>query len=98
MQPHPIQELYVEHLTQAVQDRSWYRELNFERPISKISFNITPTLIKPYLTRNINNVLYFKVKYSFFEKVFFPSVIMEWNELGPQIQNTPSLHISVRIF
>ena len=59
----------------------------------KYLFNIIPKLNRPSPTRNANNIPYFKVKHSFFKNTFFPSVIIEWNKLDPEIQNAPSLNI-----
>ena len=52
-----------------------------------------PKLTRPYSTRNLNNFPHFKVKHSFFKNTFFPSVIIEWNKLDPEIQKAPSLNI-----
>ena len=78
---------------ESLQHRPWYRKLTFERPISTISFSLIPKLARPYFIRNIDNTPHFKVKHSFFENAFFPSAIMEWNQLDREIQNTPSLYI-----
>ena len=50
-------------------------------------------LNRPYSTRNANSIPRFKVKQNFFRNTFFPSVIIEWNKLDPEIQNAPSLSI-----
>ena len=42
---------------------------------------------------NANEIPHFKVKHSFLKKYFFSSVIIEWNKLDPEIQNTSSLNI-----
>ena len=60
---------------------------------SKYLCNIIPKLNRPYPTWKANNILHFKVKYSFFKNTFFPSIIIEWNKLDPKIQNAPSLNI-----
>ena len=59
----------------------------------KYLFNIIPKLSRPYSTKNANNFFHFKVKHSFFKNTFLPSVIIEWNKLDSEIQNTPSLNI-----
>ena len=69
----------------------FYKILKDQSP--KYLFNIIPKLTKPYSTRNANNIRRFKVKHSFFENTFFPSVITERNKLDPEIQNASSLHI-----
>ena len=59
----------------------------------KYIFYIIPKLIRPFSTRNANNIPHFKVKRSFFKNTFFPSFIIEWNKLDPEIQNAPSHNI-----
>ena len=68
--------------------------------VNTASFSLTPsynsTLTRQYSSRNTNNIPHFKVKNSFFKNTLFPSVIIEWNKLDPEIQNTPSLDIFKR--
>ena len=59
----------------------------------KYLVNLFPKFDRPYPTRNANNIPHFKIKHSFFKTTFFPSVIIEWNKLDPEIQNAPSLNI-----
>ena len=49
--------------------------------------------MRPYNTRNANNVPQFKVKHNFFQNLFFPSVIVEWNMLDQNICNSENLNI-----
>ena len=84
----------------SLQHRRWYRKLCCFYTISKGQspkkpFNIIPKLTRPLSARNANNIPHFKVKYSFFKNTFFPSVIIEWNKLDPEIENAPP---SVSIF
>ena len=83
---------------ESLQHRRWYRKLCcfykiLKEQSPKYLFNIIPNLTRPYSTRNANNIPHFKVKHSFFKNTFFPSVIIEWNKLDPEIQNAPSLNI-----
>ena len=55
--------------------------------------SIIPKLNRPYSTRNANNIPYFKVKHRLSKNTFFPSVIIEWNKLDPEIQNALNLNI-----
>ena len=55
--------------------------------------NIIPKLNRPYSTRNANNIPHFKVKHRLSKNTFFPSVIIEWNKLDPEIQNALNLNI-----
>ena len=50
-------------------------------------------LTRPCSTRSTNNIPHFEVKHSFFKKPLFPSVIIDWNKLDPEIQNAPSLNV-----
>ena len=92
------EKLFEELGLESLQHRRWYRKLCCFYKIlkdqsPKYLFNIIPKLNRPYPTRNANNIPHFKVKHSFFKNTFFPSVIIEWNKLDPEIQNVPSLNI-----
>ena len=92
------EKLFEELGLESLQHRWWYRKLCCFYKIlkdqsPKYLFNIIPKLNRPYPTRNANNIPHFKVKHSFFKNIFFPSVILEWNKLDPEIQNAPSLNI-----
>ena len=96
------EKLFEELGLESLQHSRWYRKLCCFYKIlkdqsPKYLFNIIPKLNRPYPTRNANNIPHFKVKHSFFKNIFFPSVILEWNKLDPEIQNAPSLNISKRI-
>ena len=56
-------------------------------------FNIIPTSVSPYNTRNANNVPQFIVKHNFFKNLFFPSVVIEWNKLDLNMHNSENLFI-----
>ena len=49
--------------------------------------------MRPYNTRNANNIPQFKVKHNFFQNSFFPSVVIEWNKLDQNIRNSENLFI-----
>ena len=92
------EKLFEELGLESLQHSRWYRKLCCFYKIlkdqsPKYLFNIIPKLNRPYPTRNANNIPHFKVKHSFFKNTFFPSVIIEWNKLDPEIQNVPSLNI-----
>ena len=59
----------------------------------KYLFNIIPTFVSTYNTRNSNNIPLFKVKHNFFQNSFFPSAVIEWNKLDLNIRNSESLNI-----
>ena len=44
-----------------------------------------------YATRNVDNIPCFKIRHTFFKNFFFPSTIIEWNNLDPTLQNSKSL-------
>ena len=80
------------------QHRRWYRKLccfykTFKDQSQKCLLNIMLKLTRPCSTRSTNNIPHFEVKHSFFKKPLFPSVIIDWNKLDPEIQNAPSLNI-----
>ena len=92
------EKLFEELGLESLQHSRWYRKLCCFYKIlkdqsPKYLFNIIPKLNRPYPTRNANNIPHFKVKHSFFKNIFFPSVILEWNKLDPEIQNAPSHNI-----
>ena len=92
------EKLFEELGLESLQHRPWYRKLCCFYKIlkdqsPKYLFNIIPKLNRPYSTKNANNIPHFKVIHSFFRNTFFPSVIIEWNKLDPEIQNAPSLNI-----
>ena len=92
------EKLFEELDLESLQHRRWYRKLCcFYKVLKdqspKYLFNIIPKLTRPYSTRNTNNTPHFKTKHSFFKYTFFPSVIIEWNKLGPATQNARSLNI-----
>ena len=46
-----------------------------------------------YVTRNMHNILFFKTRHTFLENAFFPSIIIEWNNLNHNIRNSNSSNI-----
>ena len=92
------EKLFEELGLESLQHRRWYRKLCCFYKIlkdqsPKYLFNIIPMLNRPYSTRNANSIPRFKVKQNFFRNTFFPSVIIEWNKLDPEIQNALNLNI-----
>ena len=43
-----------------------------------------------YAKRNVDNIPCFKIRHNFFKNSFFPSTIIEWNNLDPTIRNSKS--------
>ena len=54
-------------------------------------FELTPTARQAYLTRNKSSIPFFNVKHDYFKNSFFPSTIIEWNNLDSNIRNSESL-------
>ena len=78
--------------------RRWHRKLCcfykiFRSQSPQYLFNIIPTSVRPYNTRNANNIPQFKVKHIFFKNSFFPSVVIEWNKLDLNIRNSENVFI-----
>ena len=83
---------------ESLEKRRWYRKLCcfnkiFRSQSPQYLFNIIPTSVGPYNTRNANNIPQFKVKHNFFKNSFFPSVVIEWNKLDLNIPNSENLFI-----
>ena len=49
--------------------------------------------MRPYITRNANNIPQFKVKHDFFRNSSFHSVVIEWKKLDQNICNSENLNI-----
>ena len=92
------QKLYHELGLESLEKRRWYRKLCyfykiFRNQSPEYLFNIIPTSVRPYNSRNANNIPQFKVKHNFFKNSFFPSVVIEWNKLDQNIRNSENLFI-----
>ena len=92
------EKLYDELGLETLEKRRWYRKLCcffkiFRYKCPKYLFNIIPTSVSTYNTRNTNNIPLFKVKHNFFRNSFFPSAVIEWNKLDLNIRNSESLNI-----
>ena len=51
-------------------------------------FNIIPISKPAYSTRNYVNIPLLKTNHNFFKNSFFPSTIIEWNNLDPNLRNS----------
>ena len=92
------EKIYHELGLESLEKRRWYRKLCcfykiFRSKSSQYLFNIIPTSVRPYNTRNANNIPQFEVKHNFFKNSFFPSVVIEWNKLDLNIRNSENLFI-----
>ena len=78
---------------ESLQQRHWYRKLFsfykvFKNESPRYLFNIIPIRNPAYSTRNHVNIPLFKTNHNFFKNSFFPSTIIEWNNLDPNLRNS----------
>ena len=65
----------------------------FKNEHPKYPFNLIPVRSMPYATRTLGNIPLFKIKHNFFKNYFFPSAIIECNNLNPSLRNSKSISI-----
>ena len=53
-------------------------------------FKLIPEKTHACATRNVDNIPCFKTRHSLFKTSFFPSTIIEWNNLYPTLRNSKS--------
>ena len=91
------EKLYEELGLESLQLRCWFRKLScfyklFNSKNPCYLFKLIPSTIASYATRNMNNIPFFKTRHSFFKNSFFPSTIIEWNNLDHNIRNSSSFN------
>ena len=69
----------------------FYKVFKNEHP--KYLFNLIPVRSTPYATRTVGNIPLIKTKHNFFKNSFFPSAIIEWNNLDPNLRNSKSISV-----
>ena len=89
------EKIYKELGLESLQFWSWYKKLGMFYKIPKNKspqylFKRTREKTYAYATRNIDITTYFKIRHNVFKKSFFPSLIIEWNNLGPTLWNSKS--------
>ena len=89
------EKIYQELGFESLQERRWYRKLcsfykGFKNESPRYLFNIIPIRNPAYSTRNNVNIPLFKSNHNFFKNSFFPSTIIEWNNLDPNLRNLDS--------
>ena len=87
------EKLYQELGFESLQQRRWYRKLCcfykiFKNESPRYLFNIIPTRNPFYITRNHTNIPLFKTNHIFLKNSFFPSTIIEWNNLDPKLRKS----------
>ena len=86
-----------------LRDRLWcknlclfYKVLENENP--KYLFSLIPTRRSLYSTRNIHNIPLVNTKHNFFKNSFFPSTIIELNNLDPHLRKSETFRFLKAIF
>ena len=92
------EKLYQEIGLESLQLRRWYRKLGmfykiFKSKSRQYLFKLIPEKTSSYVTRNAENIPLFNVKHNFYKNYFFPSSIIEWNNLDPNLRNSENFGI-----
>ena len=87
------EKLYQEIGLESLQLRRWYRKLGmfykiFKSKSPQYLFKLIPEKTSSYVTRNAENIPLFNIKHNFYKNSFFPSSIIEWNNLDPKLRNS----------
>ena len=87
------EKLYQELGFESLQQCCWYRKICslykfFKNESPRYLFNIIPIRNCAYSTRNQVNVPLFKINHNFLKNSLFPSAIIEWNNLDPNLRNS----------
>ena len=91
------EKLYQELGLESLKQRRWFRKLCYFFKITKNQSpkylsDKMPTTRTAYRTRNnIGNIPRFNVKHNFFKNSFFPSSVIEWNNLDKSIRSSENL-------
>ena len=84
------EKIYQELGLESLRDRRWCRKLCLffkilENENPKYLFSLIPTRRSLYSARNIHNIPLVNTKHDFFKNPFFPSTIIEWNKVDPDL-------------
>ena len=84
------EKLYQELGLQSLQLRRWYWKIGniykiYKNKSPQYLFKLIPEKNHAYATRNLDNIPCFKIGHNFFKNSFFPSAIIEWNNLDPTL-------------
>ena len=60
-------------------------------------FSLIPSKSSNYNTRNTDKITPFHTKHNFFKNSFFPSTVIEWNKLDPNLRSAATLSVLKRI-
>ena len=86
------EKLYQEIGLESLQLRRWYRKLGmfykiFKSKSPQYLFKLIPEKTSSYVIRNAQNIPLFNIKHNFYKNSFFPSLIIEWNNIDPNLRN-----------
>ena len=92
------EKLYQELGLESLQLRRWYIKLGMFYQIFKSKspqhlFKLIPEKTSLYVTRNADNIPLFNIKHNFYQNSFFPSTIIEWNNLDSNLYNSETFGI-----
>ena len=78
--------------------RRWFRKLScfyehFKSQHPHYLFKRIPSRSSSYITKNIHNSPFFKIRHTFLKNCFFPSTIIESNKLDHNIRKSSSFNI-----
>ena len=88
--------IYQELGLESLQLRCWYRKLClfdkvFKNEHPEYLFHLIPGRSTSYATRTQSDIPLIKTKHNFFKNYFFPSAVIEWNNLDPNLRNSKSI-------
>ena len=91
------EKVYQELDLESLQLQRWFRKCFFYKIYknnqpSYLS-NIVPRRNFAFNTRNVDKIPLFMIKHNFLNNSFFPSTVIRWNKLDPNLQNGNSFHI-----
>ena len=80
---------------ESLQLRRCYRKLGmfykiFKSKSPQYLFKLIPEKTSSYVTRNAEHIPLLNIKHSFYKNSFFPSSIIEWNNLDPNLRPKPN--------
>ena len=87
------EKLYQEIGLESLQLRRRYRKLGIFYKIFKSKnpqylFKLIPEKTSSYVARNAENIPLFNIKHNFYKNYFFPSSIIEWDNLDLKLRNS----------
>ena len=94
----PREKLYQELGLESLRKRRWCRTLLLFQNIQRYLFRILPSVSKAYNTKTNDKIPLFGGKYIFFINSFFPSTVIEWNNLDLEIRNSKTFSAYKKIY